>query len=93
MALASALASLDAVLAASGDSDAAQFELLHEIETLLRLVPPDEVKASQSALEKALTTALLLVWMGTASALGAAASRRQWRQAEWLGCAITVCSA
>ena len=54
-----AVASLSTVLAAGGDSQAAQLELLSEIETLLRLAPPDEVKACQADLEKQLTAALL----------------------------------
>lgn len=57
--LAASVASLAAVVSQSGDSQAAQLELLHEIELQLRLAPADEIKASQNELEKQLTAALL----------------------------------
>ena len=53
------IASLAQVLSASGDSQAAQLELLHAIEQHVRTAPADDVKACQSELEKHLTTALL----------------------------------
>ena len=59
MSLTTSVASLGAVLSAGGDSQAAQLELLHEIEILLRLAPPAEVKECQADLEKQLTAALL----------------------------------
>ena len=43
-----------------GDSQAAQLELLHDIEQLLRLGNAEDVKAAQADLEKHLTAALLL---------------------------------
>lgn len=42
-----------------GDSQAAQLELLHDIDVLLRLAPAEEIKAAQSELEKQLMAALL----------------------------------
>ena len=59
MALAAALTSLGSVLSAGGDSQAVQLEILHEIELLLQLAPPEEVKSGQAELEKHLTAALL----------------------------------
>ena len=44
---------------AGGDSQAPQLELLHEIFQLLRTTPPDEVKAAQPGLEKALTASVV----------------------------------
>ena len=43
----------------SPTSQAAQLELVHEIEQLVRFAPADDVKSAQSALEKSLTTSLL----------------------------------
>ena len=44
---------------AGGDSQAPQLELLHEIFQLLKTTPPDEVKAAQPGLEKALTASVV----------------------------------
>ena len=59
MSLTTAVASLAAVVSQSGDSQAAQLELLHDIEAQLRVAPSEEIKAAQADLEKHLTTALL----------------------------------
>lgn len=57
--LAESVASLGAVVSQSGDSQAAQLEVLHDIEVLLRLEPEQAIKESQTELEKHLTAALL----------------------------------
>lgn len=57
--LAASVASFGAVVSQSGDSQAAQLELLSDIEVQLRLAPADEIKACQADLEKHLTAALL----------------------------------
>lgn len=60
MVLTAAVENLTAVLSSGkGDSQAQQLELLHEIELQVRIGPVEELKATQDALEKQLTAALL----------------------------------
>ena len=59
MSLARPVERLAKVVESKDDTQAAQLELVHEIEQLVRFAPADDVKAAQSALEKSLTTSLL----------------------------------